>query len=610
MRVLLVTTYYRPHISGLTIHVQRIAEGLAARGHAVTVVTSRYEPSLPATEITGGVTVERVPVWWRVGKGVVAPGMRAALSRQIPRHDILAISLPANPDAVWWGQQLARRHDRPLAVIYVCDVQFASGWRHRLLERACRAAFKRATDASGGVLTSSADYARSSPGLAALQDRTTAIPPPIVFPAVSPLALTAFRHRWNLSERHHHVVLAARLASEKGVEYLLAALPEVERRAGPVRLIITGDQTQVVGESAYRRRLEPALAACDPPVVFTGELSTDDMASCFAAGDVTVLPSINQTESFGMVQVESMLCGTPVVASSLPGVREPVTRTGMGLLVPPRDVPALARAITSVLCHRARYRRPRHQIEEAYDSVRALERTEAWLSGIVGDHLRRRQRQRELVAEFRRQARSVPGFRALVRSVEAHLLRSAAPFEAPVLDLGCGDGHFAAAVGGGFDVGLDPDAASIGEARRRGAHRALVRADGTSMPFGNRTFGTIVANSTLEHVESLDAVIREVARVLRPGGRLVMTVPSHRFGDMLAVPTVAVRLGLRALAARYVGWFNTRSRHVTTEGPGQWRRRLDAQGLRVTRSEYYLSARAHRLFDVLHYAALPNLAAR
>jgi len=177
-----------------------------------------------------------------------------------------------------------------------------------------------------------------------------------------------------------------------------------------------------------------------------------------------------------------------------------------------------------------------------------------------------------------------------VRSVEVRLLRSAAPFEAPVLDLECGDGHFAAAVGCGFDVGLDPDAAS--------------------MPFGNRTFGTIVANSTLEHVESLDAVIREAARVLRPGGRLVMTVTSHRCGDMLAVPTVAVRLGLRALAARYVGWFNTRSRHVTTEGPGQWRRRLDAQGLRVTRSEYYLSARAHRLFDVLHYAALPNLAAR
>jgi len=95
MRVLLVTTYYRPHISGLTIHVQRIAEGLAARGHAVTVVTSRYEPSLPA-----------------------------ALSREIPR----------------------------------------------LLERACRAAFNRATDASGGVLASSADYARSSPGLAALQE--------------------------------------------------------------------------------------------------------------------------------------------------------------------------------------------------------------------------------------------------------------------------------------------------------------------------------------------------------------------------------------------------------------------------------------------------------
>jgi glycosyltransferase involved in cell wall biosynthesis len=65
--------------------------------------------------------------------------------------------------------------------------------------------------------------------------------------------------------------------------------------------------------------------------------------------DVLVLSSINSTESFGMVQVEAMICGTPVVATDLPGVRQPVGSTGMGRVVPIRDAHALAEAVIDML---------------------------------------------------------------------------------------------------------------------------------------------------------------------------------------------------------------------------------------------------------------------
>jgi glycosyltransferase involved in cell wall biosynthesis len=68
------------------------------------------------------------------------------------------------------------------------------------------------------------------------------------------------------------------------------------------------------------------------------------------------LPSTNSTESFGIVQVESMASGTPVVASNIPGVREPVRLTGMGQTVPPADGCALAEAINEVLDHPDRYK--------------------------------------------------------------------------------------------------------------------------------------------------------------------------------------------------------------------------------------------------------------
>ena len=69
MRILFALTYYRPHVSGLTIYVQRLAEALAARGHVVTVLTSHYDPGLPREEWIDGVRVVRAPVLFRISKG-------------------------------------------------------------------------------------------------------------------------------------------------------------------------------------------------------------------------------------------------------------------------------------------------------------------------------------------------------------------------------------------------------------------------------------------------------------------------------------------------------------------------------------------------------------
>src|SRR5688572_3327165 len=69
MRILFALTYYRPHVSGLTIYVQRLAEALAERGHQVSVLTSQFDRTLPATELLNGVRVTRVPVALRLNKG-------------------------------------------------------------------------------------------------------------------------------------------------------------------------------------------------------------------------------------------------------------------------------------------------------------------------------------------------------------------------------------------------------------------------------------------------------------------------------------------------------------------------------------------------------------
>jgi SAM-dependent methyltransferase len=130
------------------------------------------------------------------------------------------------------------------------------------------------------------------------------------------------------------------------------------------------------------------------------------------------------------------------------------------------------------------------------------------------------------------------------------------------------------------------------------------------MPFENGAFQTIVANSTLEHMPRLSSVLREVARVLRPGGRLIVTAPSDHFASMLAGSTWCRRIGLVGAAERYGAWFNRHAEHWTTIGPEAWTRRLEPYGFHATSSRYYLSPRAHVWFDALHYLGLPNLIAR
>ena len=78
MKILTVLTYYRPHTSGLTIYVERLARTLAAQGHQVTVLTSQYEPDLPREEVVDGVRILRAPVMLRISKG---PSLRGKSNR-------------------------------------------------------------------------------------------------------------------------------------------------------------------------------------------------------------------------------------------------------------------------------------------------------------------------------------------------------------------------------------------------------------------------------------------------------------------------------------------------------------------------------------------------
>ena len=211
---------------------------------------------------------------------------------------------------------------------------------------------------------------------------------------------------------------------------------------------------------------------------------------------------------------------------------------------------------------------------------------------------------------LRAHLREMPLHRVIMRSIEARIL-SAVDYPRPILDVGCGDGHFASVVfPEGVDVGLDPGMDEAVESTRRGAYRVVVRADSTAMPFANASFGSVVSNCVFEHIPDIEKTVSEIARVLRPGGRFATTVVGEHFDALLTDARAWKRLGLSAAHRAYLAWFNRKSIHYRWDPPDVWRRRFERVGFRVESWRYYLSPEAARAFHRAHYVSLPHLVAR
>ena len=367
MKILVVLTYYRPHTSGLTIYAERLCRAWAQRGHQVTVLTSQFDPALPLEETQHGVHIVRVPVLFRLSKGVIMPKFGSPPNRVPPGADGTQFHLPQFDAA---GVALRGRLLRkPTVITYHCDLRMPPG----LLAQAANQAVLLMNNLAGlfthRMVTYTRDYAENSAYLTRYMGKLHVIPPPVVLPQVPPEAVQQFAQENNPQRRRPVIGMAARFATEKGVEVLLDALPAILQRYPDAQVQFAGPYQNIIGEEQYFARLsliiEKYIASGNWR--FLGSLSPEQMAAYYPNLDVLVLPSLNSTEAFGLVQIEAMLNGVPSVASNLPGVRQPVKIHGMGQIAPIGDSLGLAEAVLEVLDHPEKYQADAAEIARRYD---------------------------------------------------------------------------------------------------------------------------------------------------------------------------------------------------------------------------------------------------
>jgi SAM-dependent methyltransferase len=140
-----------------------------------------------------------------------------------------------------------------------------------------------------------------------------------------------------------------------------------------------------------------------------------------------------------------------------------------------------------------------------------------------------------------------------------------------------------------IDTGIDPDPSEIKCAAKTGAYHELICCFGSEIPKSAGSYRTVFSNSVLEHIPDLLPVLREVHRVLEPGGNLLFTVPTDEFEQHALIHRILMGLGLTNMAHRFRKWYNRFWRHFHAYAPGEWKKLATDAGFEVVEMVRYNS---------------------
>lgn len=191
---------------------------------------------------------------------------------------------------------------------------------------------------------------------------------------------------------------------------------------------------------------------------------------------------------------------------------------------------------------------------------------------------------RDVIADY---VSVAPCALAFERTLECRLYPTV-PFDAPVLDLGCGEGLLAKILfRDKIDTGIDPNARELDRARELGGYVELIECFGNAIPTPDGSYRTVFSNSVLEHIPDLDPVLREVFRILAPGGHFHFTAPSANFERFNWTSTILSAFGLKSLDARWRRFFNRFWVHYHTYDLAGWEAWARTAGFEVVESRTF-----------------------
>ena len=333
MKILHVNKFYPPWIGGIETIVSEIAEMLQGAGHANTVLVCQSPIDSKQNEILGETKVIRTKTLGSLFGMPISFDFLFAFKLAAQNADVILLHHPF-PLGFFAAFLFARK--KHLVVFYHADIVRQKTVAF-LLSPLFHAILSRASD----IIVTSDRLTHSSPLLRRYRTKCTTVPL-----WIHEEKLTQTDDTRNTSQKIRErfgqplILSVGRLVSYKGYSVLLDALSSVSAHA---LIIGSGPLKHTLLKQIRQNNLEDRVTIIDP---------VSDLAPYYYAADLFVLPSITSAEAFGIVQLEAMFCGCPVINTSLTtGVPEVSVHKETGLTVEPKNVPQLTEAINSLLTH-------------------------------------------------------------------------------------------------------------------------------------------------------------------------------------------------------------------------------------------------------------------
>ena len=356
MKVLQVGKFYPPHMGGIETHVQVLSRELQKRVNVEVLVANETKDDEEFWD--DRVKVTRVGTRLKLSGAPLCPGLSSKIRRA--KADIVHLHLP-NPPAIL--SYLASGHRGQVIATYHSDIV-----RQQFLAKAFDPILRLFLRKCAAIIATSEKYVKTSPVLTDYVDRCRIIPygiPIKQFSTYDSEKIARIRKQYG----PRLIISVGRLIYYKGFMHLIDAMRNID------------GHLLIVGDGHLREDLENRARAnnVSHKITFLGEVHNDDTVPYYHAADVFALASIARSEAFGIVQLEAMACGKPVVNTDLDsGVPWVSLHEKTGLTVPPNDPLALAGAINKLLddpeLSEAYGRAARERVDDEFDQDVMLER--------------------------------------------------------------------------------------------------------------------------------------------------------------------------------------------------------------------------------------------
>lgn len=348
--VLIYSTYHLPYQSGITIGMDRVWVELKEFVNLKMVCFNHLENKQDTQRVNGYETTY-LPYLFRFSKGFISPQSLLYFIQNVYKFDVVIVNFP-NIEALVLCL-LTKLFRKKLILHYHCNISLGSSLLQKLISFVVNATGLLEALLADVVIFNK-NYSQHLLVGNIFKNKVIEVIPPIKQYSIN----QSYQVKLEKEKGGNYLIgFGGRISAEKGIEFLIDSLVLLcdTHHLSITFLLVGPDMTSVVGEVTYQTMILEKLKSSGLNYKLLGNLEEDEMGAFLASIDLLVLPSVNSTESFGMIQAEAMVLGTPVVASDIAGVNTPILLSKMGLLVKPKSTLELANSILEVLTNKQKF---------------------------------------------------------------------------------------------------------------------------------------------------------------------------------------------------------------------------------------------------------------